>query len=123
MAKPFLSKTGVTSVFLSKASTFPSGSPLTPNQFVGVSDANTVRVFSLGVPKRQLEVIFQQLTSTDITALENFFNNSLVNWGVNSFTYTDEDATAWTVRFIQPVFDPQLVSDNNYNLQVTFTVE
>lgn len=123
MAFPTFSKTGVTTVALSKGSTFPSGTPLTPNQFVGVSDANSVRVYSLGLPKRQLEAVFEQLTRNDVTALEAFFNDPLVNWGVGTFTFTDEDSTAWTVRFLQPVFDPRQVSDNNFALTLTFTVE
>lgn len=123
MARPTFQKTGVTTVVTSKASTFPSGTPLTPNQFVGVADDNTIRVFSLGTARRHLQVVLQQLTSTDIANLEGFFTDPLVNWGVNSFTYTDEDSTSYTVRFLQPVFDPQQVSDNNFNLQLTFTVE
>jgi len=122
MAAPSLSKTGVTTVNLTKASTFPSSDPLTMNQFVGVSDDNTIRVYSLGLPKRSLNVVFEQLTPQDITDLEAFFNNSLVNWGVNSFTYTNELGEAITVRYLQPVFDPQQVSDENFALSLTFTV-
>lgn len=122
MAAPSLSKTGVTTVNFSKASTFPSGDPLTINQFVGVSDDNTIRVFSLGEPKQTLEVIFEQLTVSDIVAIKAFFNNPLVNWGVNSFTYTDEDSTAHTVRYLQPTFDPQVVSDDSVSLTLVFTV-
>ena len=92
------------------------------NQFVGVSDSNTIRVYSLGLPKRSLNVVFEQLTPQDITDLEAFFNNSLVNWGVNSFTYTNELGEATTVRYLQPVFDPQQVSDENFALSLTFTV-
>lgn len=123
MAIPTLSKTGVTTVQLSKASTFPSAEPLTPNQFVGVSDDNTIRVFSLGPAKQNLNVIFEQLTLTDVNAIIAFFVDSLINWGVNSFTYTDEESTAFTVRFLQPIFDPQQVSDDNFSLNLTLTVE
>lgn len=122
MAAPSLSKAGVTTMTFTKASTFPSAEPLTINQFVGVSDDNTIRVFSLGVPKRTLTVIFEQLTPFDITDLEAFFNDPLVNWGVNSFTYTDETGNARTVRYLQPTFDPEQVSDENYSLTMVFTV-
>lgn len=121
MAQPTFSKSGVTTVTLSRASTFPGSSPLTINQVVGVSDDNTVRVFSLGPAKRTLEVIFEQLAATDIANLEAFFTNPLVNWGVNNFVYTDEVGTAHTVRFLQPEFAPQESSDNNYSLTLVLT--
>ena len=122
MAAPQFSKAGVTSVNLSKASTFPSADPLRINQFVGISDDNTIRVFSLGPPKQSLLVVFEQLSLTDITAITAFFNNPLVNWGVNSFIYTDEVLTGHTVRFLQPEFNPQQVSDDSYTLTLIFTV-
>lgn len=122
MAIPILSKTGVTTVNLSKASTYPSSTPLTMNQFVGVSDDNTVRVFSLGTAKRTVNVVFEQLTAADITLLEAFFTDPLINWGVGQFQYTDEAGTVFNVRFLQPIFDPQEVSDDNFSLTLVFTV-
>lgn len=122
MALPTLSKSGVTTVVLSRASTFPGTEPLTINQVVGISDSNVIRVFSLGVPKETLEVVFAQLDTADITNIKAFFNDPLVNWGVFSFQYTDEVGTIHTVRFLQPEFAPVAIADNNFNLTLIFTV-
>jgi len=122
MALPTLSKAGVTTVVISKAPTFPGAEPLTMNQFVGVSDDNTIRVFSLGPAKRTLQLVFEQLTTLDRVNIEAFFNNLLVNWGVNDFTYTDENGTATIVRNLQPEFAPQLLSDDNWSVTLVFTV-
>jgi hypothetical protein len=122
MAAPTLSKSGVTTVTFSKASVFPGSSPRTINQFTGISDDNTIRVASLGPAKQSFEVVFEQLTSADITAVTAFFENPLVNWGVNEFTWTDEDGVATGVRFLQTEFDPREDSEDNWTLALVFTV-
>jgi len=122
MAAPTLSKSGVTTVTFSKASTFPGSSPRTINQFTGISDDNTIRVASLGPAKQSFEVIFEQLTELDIDAVTTFFEDPLVNWGVFSFTFTDEDGVATIVRFLQTEYDPQEVSQDNWSLALVFTV-
>lgn len=122
MPAPILSKVGVPTVTLSVASTFPGREPITMNQFTGISDDNTVRVASLGPPRRTLEVKFEQLTDLDIASLEVFFASSVVNWGLNEFSYTDENSTVWTVRYLSPSFSPERVSDGNYSLNMVFTV-
>lgn len=119
---PTLSKSGVTTVTLSRGSIFPSAEPYIPNQFVGVSDSNVVRTAVLGDARQILEVPFAQLTSADITNLRNFFQNSLINWGENSFTYTDEDSNSFTVKYIQPMFKPERDSSGNFSITLVFTV-
>jgi hypothetical protein len=88
---------------------------------VGVSDDNTIRVFSLGPPKKTLEVVFAQLSRQDITDVLAFFNNPLVNWGLFPFFYIDEESVSHTVRLLQPEFSPVEVSDDNINLTLVFT--
>jgi len=121
MALPTLSKNNVTTLTLSRGSTFPSSRPLVLNQVTGVSDNNTIRVFSLGPPRQTLELIFEQLTQSDIDGIVSFFDNPLVNWGVNSFTYTDEDGVGHITRFLQTELAPQEVAPNNYSLSMVFT--
>lgn len=100
--KPTFSKAGVTTVTLSSGATFPYNDPRIPNQFVGVSDDNTIRVAVLGSPRKVLVIPFEQLTATDKAAIIGFLENPLVNYAQASFTYTDEDGVAATVRFLQP---------------------
>lgn len=122
MAAPSLSQSGVSTVTLSVASTFPSRDPKAMNQFSGISDDNTIRVASLGPPRKTLEVQFRQLNSIDVTALDAFFDNALVNWGLFPFTYTDEEGTGHNVHNLSPLFSPERVSDDNFTLNLVFTV-
>ena len=122
MAAPTLSKSGVTTVTLSKASVFPGSSPKTINQFSGVSDNNTIRVASLGPAKKSFEIQFEQLTEADVVAVEAFFEDPLINWGVGSFTWTDEDGNPTVVRNLMTEFDPVEQSQDNWQLNLVFTV-
>ena len=122
MAKPFLAQPGVPVVEISRAATFPGIEPFTINQVVGISDDNTIRVFSLGTAKQTLEVIFAQLNRVDIANILAFFQNPLVNWGLKSFQYNDEVGTVHIVRLLQPEFSPVEISDDNFNLALVFTI-
>lgn len=121
MALPTFSKSLVPTVTLSRGSTFPSSRPLVINQVTGVSDNNTIRVFSLGPPRETLELQFEQLTTADIENLKDFFNDSLVNWGLNTFTYTDEDGVAHVVRILQTELSPLEVAPDNVSLGLVLT--
>ena len=122
MAKPTFTKLGVPTVTLSRAATFPSVDPIIMNQFIGVSDNNVIRVASLGPARQILSVELEQLNALDITNLTAFFRNPLINWGLNSFNYTDSAGIMHTVRYLQSDFSPQLTSDDNYSLNLTLTV-
>lgn len=122
MAAPIFDKTGVPAVTFTRARTYPVGDTWVPNQFVGVSDANTIRVASLGSPRQLIGMTFDQLDRSDRTALLAFFQNPKVNWGLYSFTLTDEDSNSYTVKFLEPEFRMPEETDDNVSLTITLTV-
>jgi hypothetical protein len=122
MPLPTFSKVGVTTVTFSQPPVFPAADPLVLNQFVGVSDFNTIKVASIGPPLRTLNLRFEELTRTDKANLEAFFANPLVNYGQGSFTYTDHIGIARTVQFLDQQLAMPEVSDNNVSAEFVLTV-
>lgn len=122
MPKPTFSKTGVTTVTLSSGATFPYNDPRVPNQFVGISDANTIRTATLGPRRKLLVVPLEQLDAADKAAIIGFLENPLVNYAQASFTYTDEKGIAETVRYLQPEFSLPEIAEDNVAGTLTFTV-
>ena len=122
MALPTLSKAGVPTVTLSRANVFPNVRPKVLNQFVGVSDDNTIRVASVGPPLTTIVLKFEQLTNTDRASIEAFFANALINYGQFSFTFTDAASNAYTVRFLEPQLALPEVTDENVQFDLVLTV-
>lgn len=120
MAAPTFSKPGVTTVTLSTGATFPYADPRIPNQFIGVSDNNTVRSATLSARRKLLVIPFEQLNEIDKTNIIGFLENPLVNYAQASFTYTDEKGVAATVRFLQP--ELSLPEDATDNISGTLTL-
>lgn len=123
MALPQLVKAGVSisPVVLTRGSIFPKVSPLILNQFVGVSDANTVQVAVIGSPLQTISVQFVQLTTQDATNILAFFNDAAVNYGQEEFTYVDEDSVSHTVRYLEQEFVVPEESDNSFSWEAVFT--
>ena len=117
-------KTGVTTVTFSAATTYPSTADgrFVMNQFVGLSDDDTPKVASLNSPRQLITLEFEDLTRQDRINLLAFMNNPLVNWGVNSFTLTNEVGNVYLVRFLEPEFVMPEESDDNVSLSMTLTV-
>lgn len=109
-------------VELSREPAFPDVRPLVLNQFVGVSDANTFYVASVGTPVRTILLNFQQLTYDDREQLEAFFANETVNYGQFPFTYIDHNTTSHTVRYLEPQFALPAISHNNVSFEMVLTV-
>ena len=122
MANPTLSKTGVPTVTLSRAPVFPLVDTQIPLQFTGFSDSGIPFVATIGRPRRIITLNFEQLTELDRTNILAFLENNLVNFGQNSFTYTDHDGQATEVRFLDEQVSLPVVSADNVTWQVTFTV-
>lgn len=117
-----LSRSGVTSVTFSRATTFPSSQPRVPNQFIGISDDDTVRAASISTARRIITLEFQQLSKLDRTNLEAFFEDPGINWALNSFTLTTEFGTQFTVRFLESEFVMPDISEDNVSLSLNLTV-
>lgn len=115
MALPQLVKAGVSisPLTLTRAALFPRVEPQILNQFVGVSDANTVQVSVLGAALETISLQFQQLTPADGANIKAFLSDPLVNYGENEFTFIDSNSVSHTVRYLEPqVALPEETSDS-----------
>jgi hypothetical protein len=103
MAAPQFVKTGVSvsPLVFSRAAVYPKVEPLILNQFVGVSDANTVQVAIIGPPLETISLQFQQLIADDVTNIKAFFADPLVDYAANEFTFIDSDGISHTVRYLE----------------------
>lgn len=118
MSLPTFSKVDVTTVTFSKANVYPIVSPRTLNQFVGISDNNTIRVAVLGPPLEVILLQFRQLTRDDRSNLIAFFE--AIDYS-DEFTYTDTVGAPFTVRLLEPNFTLPEVVDNNVSFDITLT--
>ena len=121
MSLPTFSKTGVSTVVLSNGNVYPHVLPRILNRFVGVSDNNTIRVSTVGPPLQTIVLEFQQLTRDDKDALESFFEDSLVNFGSEVFTFTDTNGTEHTVQYLEPQLAFPEITDNNVAFEMVLT--
>ena len=102
MPLPSFSRTGVTTLTFSRGDAFPRAQEGDERQIVGESEAGTVRIATLSDPVEWIVLDFAQRTllpNADYVNLGVFLKNSLINFKANTFTFTDTDGTAYTVRY------------------------
>lgn len=100
MAYVILSKTGVTTVTLSRGHLFPHRHPTQIQQRrIEAENRQVVRVVTTGERLRWLMLHLERLPLADYTALLAFFDDPLVNWSAFPFTVMDVDGTSYTVRW------------------------
>lgn len=116
---PSFSKPGVMTVTLSRGSLFPRVQPKVLNQFVGISDDNTIRVAVIGPPLETIPLEFKQLTVTDKALIEAFF--SAINYGASEFVYMDEMGVGHAVRYLEPTLALPEVSEDNVEFTLMLT--
>ena len=103
MALPTWSKSGVTTVTFSRGDSYPRPLEGQEGQLVAESEAGTVRVATLHAVIRFYTMNFSgptRLPTADYDAMRTFLLNTLVNLSANTFTWTDSDSTARTVRYM-----------------------
>lgn len=124
MSAPTLSKSGVSTVTFTNGRAYPVVEPLEPIQVIGESDDGSVVVANLGNDIQYIDVSILGVPLSDVTALKAFLQDSLVNWSLNTFTWTDEGSSAYTVRYWGPFpLNPPRVAYGLYNIQFTLRVE
>lgn len=103
MALPTWVKSGVSTVTFSRGDRFPRPLEGSEGQLVAESEAGTVRVATLHAVVRFYTMNFAgqtRLPTADYDAMRTFLLDPLVNLSANSFTWTDTDGTARTVRYM-----------------------
>lgn len=123
MSLPKFSKTSLPELMFSQGHLYPVRQPETYRQLVAQSDSGTIRVATLSPPEQMLTLKFERLTATDVSNLRVWLHDPLIRGRQETFTFTDVDDTAYTVRFWQDALDAQQVSFGLYNVELTLRVE
>ena len=105
MAGITFSKTGMTTLTLSRGRSFPVSAPLTFHQIRTVSEAQTVRIATMAPPTQYIRVVCQFLTQDEADALLAWFQDGTINGGAATFTLTDEAGTDYEVRLWQDTLE------------------
>jgi len=76
----------------------PNTEPIGPNQFVGVAGGGQTVVDDLGDAELLFPHRVLRVSGGNDTDLRGFFQDAVVNYSENTFTWADEDAAEKTVR-------------------------
>jgi len=104
MALPILTKAGADNspLTLPKGRFLPASEPRIPNQSIGKAGGGQVKVANLGTTERFWRVKMTGVVKAKRDDIIEFFEHANVNWSLNTFTFTDENSTAFTVRLWNP---------------------
>jgi len=108
---------------LPKGRFLPNSDPYTPNQLRGIAGGGQVKIADLGDAEHMWECRFLRISKTDRTAIIDFLQDTTVNYAENTFTFTDEDAVAHTVRWWDKKVDYPHIKGNLYNVIITLREE
>ena len=97
---------GDTTIIFSRNPAYPVKRPEEAYQVYGETEGGQLFVYSKGARIIRHELNFRGLPEADITALRSFVENE-INFGLESFTYYDEDGIPHAVRLERPHLDFQ----------------
>uniref|UniRef100_A0A6M3L8P2 Uncharacterized protein n=1 Tax=viral metagenome TaxID=1070528 RepID=A0A6M3L8P2_9ZZZZ len=124
MASPTFSKAGVTTLTFSDGESFPITRTDSKRQLRGIAMGGSVKILTLSSNQEQyIDLIFNQLTSTDITNIKAFLDDANINWSANTFTYTDSESNTFTVRFWNDALIYNRIFLNLYAVSIRLRVE
>ena len=118
MPSPQFSKIGVTTLVFSRGDLFPSRTPESYNQVWSESEAKVVRVATISPPVIWYALHFANLPLADYTALRNWPRHALILGRAYTFTYTDVNAIAFTVRWWHDTFEMPQTSYQRYSVDI-----
>ncbi len=126
MAFPIFTKTGATGspLTLPKGRFLPTSDPWKPRQLRGTAGGGQVKIADLGTADHFFELTIKRVSASDRTAILAFLQHANVNYAQNTFTFTDEDSVAHTVRYWNSSgLDFPRVPGNLYDIELTLKVE
>lgn len=125
MSQPTFTKSGVATFTFDRARSFPVDQPIKRIQIVGEAVAGQVKVADLGVEKQFIDIIADNLSTTNRDELITFLQDSDINWQGNWFTFTDEDSNTYTVRYWNSggLLNHPEVQDNLVSIKIRLKVE
>ena len=95
---------GTTILTFSNNPVYPVRRPIEAAQVYGETESGELYVYDKGVKIKRHELDFKRMSEADLMALKNFVENE-ISFGLNPFTYNDEDGVAHQVRLESPIFD------------------
>ncbi len=95
---------GANSLTFTKGIQYPVAKPVEKMQVIDRTAAGTLQVEELGVTVRSFPIVFKNLPLADYQALVTW-HDSIANGAQNTFTYYNEEGTAYTVRLLTTKLD------------------
>jgi hypothetical protein len=127
MPYPSFAKATLPTLTFSRGTVFPSHTPKRYYQRRSRSDAGTVRVATTSVAERRLLLVFERLPYADYAALGAWLDHTLIDASAQTFTYTNEAGTTYTVRWWpedgESTFDLPEVAYQLYSGEIPLLVE
>ena len=126
MALSIWTKTGATGspLTLPKGNFYPVSDPYVPRQLRGVAGGGQVKIADLGTADHFLPIRMNRVSASKRNAMIAFLQHANVNYAQNSFTYTNEAGTSFTVRYWNASgIDWPAVKGTLYNIEVLLKVE
>lgn len=123
MALDTFTKSGVTTYTFTRGNTFPISKKYVPNQVKSLSGGGTSKVVGISPAQEYRGINLNNIPLSDLNLLYAFFNDSLVNWGEQIFTWTDNESTVRTVRFWDDELSINNSSSDIYSVSFQLKVE
>lgn len=120
MAAPTFSKTGYTTITLSKV-VFPLRRLQTVVQVKERTAGGTLQVENLGVTINTRVLPMAKLTDAEILALRTWHSTAAAG-ASNTFTFVDEDETSHTVRWIDDTLDAAENREGRHSAEITLEI-
>jgi len=109
---------------LPKGRFYPVNEPLSPRQIIGKTGGGQVKIADVGDPEQFFPIVINRVSKTFRDNLLAFLADSLVNYSQNTFTFTDEESTAYTVRLWSTrTIDFPAVKGSLYNIRLVLRKE
>jgi hypothetical protein len=125
MSAPIFTKTSnaYTPITFEKGRLFPATDTLEPRQTVQESGSGAVQVCTHGGPQQWLEADFGFLSSTQMANLSGFLQDPTVDFKAHTFTFTDENAVDYEVRWWSDNLPRQTTRNFKKNIKMLLRVE
>lgn len=123
MARPKFTKDSEEFTF-SRSRRFPKEDPLKFNIVTNLSAGGEMYAYDKGIAEQFINLTFKGLTETDKDNILYWWESVAVG-AKNTFTFTDEDSVAYTVRWIdqQLVLRREEANTNLYSVTIRLRVE
>lgn len=121
MSNPKFSKTGQSDIELDGYLSYPLSAPREKIQVTDRTAGGTLQVEDLGIDIRTFPLALELLDQTTRDSLVTWYDE-VADGAMNTFTYTDKDGNAFTVRMLTDPLDLPEVSPGRFSGQLLLEV-